>query len=241
VASDGRQGDNGSLPDMPAMSSDTRYIAFSSDARNLVPNDTNDCADVFVRDRLTFPDVPLDHWAFYDVGACNMAGIVRGYPDGLYHPNVKITRDQMAVYISRALAGGEEYVPTGPAQATFPDVPADHWAFDEVEYAVANNVVQGYEDGNYHPDWELTRAQMAVFIARSVVTPTGEAGLAGYDPPDVPSFPDVPSGYWSYKHIEYCKERGIVAGYPDGTYKPTQYVTRDQMAVYLQRAFRLPM
>jgi Tol biopolymer transport system component len=230
-----------SFSSYPSISADGRIIAFESFGSGLVPGYTKGYSDIFLRDRLTFPDVPLDDWAFYEVEACDTANIVQGYPDGLYRPGLTITRDQMAVYISRGLAGGEDHVPTGPAQATFPDVPTDYWAYDHIEYTVANNVVQGYEDGDYHPDWEVTRGQMAVFVARSVVTPTGEAGLSAYEPPEVASFADVPTTYWCYKHVEYCKGSGIVAGYPDGTYKPTQYVTRDQMAVYIQRAFQLPL
>jgi hypothetical protein len=49
----------------------------------------------------------------------------------------------------------------------------------------------------------------------------------------------VAADYWSYAHIEYCAAEEIVAGYPDGTYKPTRSVTRDQMAVYIARAFAL--
>jgi Tol biopolymer transport system component len=224
-----------------AISASGRCVAFLSEASNLVPDDTNEWSDIFVYDQPTFPDASTGFWAYFEVEACHTAAIVQGYPDGLYRPGLTIIRDQMAVYISRALAGGEEYVPTGPAQATFPDVPTDYWAYDHIEYTVANNVVQGYEDGDYHPDWEVTRGQMAVFVARSVVTPTGEAGLSAYEPPEVASFADVPTTYWCYKHVEYCKGSGIVAGYPDGTYKPTQYVTRDQMAVYIQRAFQLPL
>jgi len=234
---DGSPGNASSLS--PAINADGRFVAFTSFASDLVPNDSNGFEDIFLRDRLSFEDVPLNHWAFYEVGACNMAGIVQGYPDGLYRPDTTITRDQMAVYIARALSGGN--VPTGPVEATFPDVSADHWAYDEIEYAAADNVVQGYDDGKYHPDWNLNRGQMAVFIARSVVTPTGEDGLAGYSPPDMPSFTDVPTDFWSYNHIEYCKERGIVAGYPDGTYQPSRQVSRDQMAVYVARAFQLPL
>jgi hypothetical protein len=46
--------------------------------------------------------------------------------------------------------------------------------------------------------------------------------------------------YWAYKHIEYCKAQGIVSGYWDG-YHPADTVTRDQMAVYVARAFGLAM
>jgi hypothetical protein len=82
---------------------------------------------------------------------------------------------------------------------------------------------------------------MAVFIARAIVSPTGEAGLADYVPPESPSFTDVPTDYWSYKHIEYLAETGAVAGYPEGDYHPTWRVSRDQMAVYIARSFGLTL
>jgi len=82
---------------------------------------------------------------------------------------------------------------------------------------------------------------MAVYVARAMVTPTGEAGLASYVPPLTPSFPDVDAGFWSFKHIEYTRGQGVTGGYPDLKYHPEYAVTRDQMAVYVQRAFKLPI
>jgi hypothetical protein len=76
-------------------------------------------------------------------------------------------------------------------------------------------------------------------VARSICDPTGEDGLADYTPADPRNFPDVPSGFWSYKHVEYCVEYGVVSGYGDGLYHPERVVTRDQMAVYVARAFGL--
>jgi parallel beta-helix repeat protein len=188
-----------------------------------------------------FADVPCGHWACDQVEACVAADIVGGYPDGLYRPDLNVTRDQMAVYVSRSLAGGDENVPDGPSQATFDDVPADHWAYDYVECAFASNVVQGYDPVTYAPDVTVTRDQMAVYIARAMVAPTGEAALADYVPADPRDFPDVPDDSWAYRHIEYCVENGVVQGYPDGSYYPANIVTRDQMAVYIARAFELPL
>ncbi len=122
---------------------------------------------------------------------------------------------------------------------TFPDVPCDHWAYSSVEYTAVNNVVEGYPSGDYQPARQVNRAQMAVFIARSIVTPTGEAGLEPYEAPEVPTFSDVPTTYWSYRHVEYLVEIGTVVGYPDGLYRPGKTVTRAQMAVYLGRCFDL--
>jgi hypothetical protein len=194
----------------------------------------------------SFADVPSDYWAYTAVTACAEAGIVNGYPDGLYHPADDLRRSQMAVFIARALAGGDFGVPSGPAVATFPDVPASgygednsepYWAYRYIEYCAAHSIVSGYWDG-YRPEELVNRGQMAVYVARSVVDPTGETGLAGYTPPTAPSFPDVPPDYWAYKHIEYCKAQAIIAGYWDG-YHPEETVNRAQMAVYVARAFAL--
>jgi hypothetical protein len=189
----------------------------------------------------SFPDVRTGHWAFFQIEACAAASIVKGYTDGLYHAEAPVTRDQMAVYIARALAGGDAGIPDPPDTPSFSDVASTHWAYKHIEYAVSQGVVQGYEDGSYHPEYEVTRDQMAVYVARSLVAPSGEAALADYVPSDPRNFPDVPSGSWSYKHIEYCVERGVVNGYEDGKYHPEIVVTRDQMAVYVARAFGLPM
>ncbi len=185
-----------------------------------------------------FPDVPCEYWAFDAIETVAEVGLVFGYPDGFYRPRLGVDRAQMASFVARAMLFPAA-VPTGPAEATFPDVPPEFWAFEAVEYTVDSEVVQGYGDGSYQPAYGVTRGQMAVFIARSICTPTGEAGLADYVPPGTPTFPDVPESYWSYKHIEYLAERGAVKGYPDGMYRPTAWVTRDQMAVYVYRVYNL--
>jgi DNA-binding beta-propeller fold protein YncE len=186
-----------------------------------------------------FPDLTWDSWAYGPAKACIEAGIVAGYADGFYRPADAVTRDQMAVYISRALAGGDDNVPEFTGGPTFPDVGAGHWALDYVEYAADRSVVAGYQDGSYHPEYQVDRGQMAVYIARSICDPTGEDGLADYTPPSIPDFPDVQAGFWAYKHIEYCYQHAVVGGYGDGLYHPANVVTRDQMVVYVARAFGL--
>ena len=183
-----------------------------------------------------FVDVTPYFWAYAAIKACADAGIVQGYWDFTYRPTEPVSRGQMAVYISRALAGGDQNVPTGPAIPSFQDVPADYWAYKYIEYAKAQGVVQGYWDG-YRPAELVDRGQMAVYISRAVAG--GDAKVP--TPTGSPDFPDVPASFWAYKYVEYCKGQSIVNGYPDGTYHPEYIVTRDQMAVYVARAFALPM
>jgi len=187
--------------------------------------------------RPDFADVPTDFWAYDQIEAAYTAGIVGGYPDGTYGPTLEVTRDQMAVYIARALAGGDADVPAGPATASFTDVPTDYWAYKYIEYARAQGIIQGFPNGTNQPTLPLDRGQMAVFIARAIAG--GDNQVPDHIGP--PSFPDVPADYWSYKFVEYAKSQSVTAGYPDGKYHPEYTCTRDMIAVYITRAFDLPM
>ncbi len=118
----------------------------------------------------------------------------------------------------------------------FPDILPYHWAYEEIEACCGAGIVGGYPEGLYRPTKDVSRDQMAVFISRSICTPTGEAGLADYTPPGTASFSDVPTDYWAYKHIEYAVEHSIVQGYGDGAYHPEYTLDRGQMAVFIARA-----
>ena len=193
-----------------------------------------------------FDDLPTWNWSWEYVQGVVAAGIAQGYDDGYYRPETVVTRDQMAVYVARGLCGGDEYVPTGPATASFEDVPNTgygdggtdpHWAFKYVEYAVEAGVVAGYDDGYYRPDFAVTRGQMAAFMARAMCGGEEYVPLATGDP----SFPDVGLDSWCYDYVEYIAGEGVTQGYADGLYYPDVECSRDQMAVYICRAFDLPM
>jgi len=195
----------------------------------------------------SFPDVAWNHWAVLDVERIFEAGLTVGYPNGTYQPQISVSRAQMAIYIARALADGDENIPTGPTTPTFADVtqdPADPYSvcYQHVEYAVANGIVKGYPDGLYHPSVPVDRGQMALFLARAIAG--GDDNVpAG---PPTPTFADVTTDpadpyHVCYDHVEHIATWGITGGYPDGLYHPENGCTRDQMAAYMARAFQLPM
>jgi PKD repeat protein len=193
---------------------------------------------------VTFTDVPLTSWALHQVLACVEAGIVKGYADGSYQPRAEVTRDQMAVFVARAVAGGEGNVPVFSGTPTFSDVLAGSWALNHVEFCKSQNIVKGLDATHYVPLGVVNRGQMAAFIARAISPLAQRPDLTGYTPPATPSFTDVAADFSFYRFIEFCSLSGVTTGYlqPDGThtYRPADPVTRDQMAVYLQRAFALP-
>jgi hypothetical protein len=162
--------------------------------------------------------------------------VVQGYPDGTYRPGWEVTRDQMAVYMARALT-----LPTAPYEGHFPsDVPIGQWAWPWIEALVRSGIVAGYPDGTYRPGEVVTRGQMAVYVARGIWggmdVPTGPANGHFSDVAD----PTPGPAYWAYNEIEFTVAHQVVHGYPDGTYRPEAQVTRDQMAVFVWKGFVMP-
>ena len=128
----------------------------------------------------------------------------------------------------------------GPVLMGFDDVPEGYWAEAEIGEMRWLGVVSGYslDPPIFRPREAVTRGQMAVFLCRAyLMTPLDSA---------TPSFADVAADSWAYRHIEALYAAGIVGGYPDAagglpTYRPQVAVTRDQMAVFLARAAKLPL
>lgn len=120
----------------------------------------------------SFPDMPAADPAHRYVEYAVAQGILSGCSDGLYHPEHWLDRGRVAVFIARALAGGDEQIPEGPEQPTFADVTpheADpHSAcYRHIEYLASRGAVQPDPDGKHHPDALCTRAELAVLIARA--------------------------------------------------------------------------
>jgi hypothetical protein len=186
----------------------------------------------------SFRDVLFDRWSFTEIEWAFANGVTVGYPDGLYHPEIMCTRDQMAVYIARAHAGGDAGVPDyASAQQAFVDIAFSHWAWKYVMYCWDHGIVLGNVDtrGNryYRPGNVVTRDIMAVFMARARGWISTAAPMGTEDE----LFFDIPAGFWAGAAIKACVDNDVVKGYPDGYYRPYRAVNRDQMAVYIYRTF----
>jgi hypothetical protein len=113
-----------------------------------------------------FTDALNDHWAYPFIMQIYDEGVTLGYGDGRYGPDDPVTREQMAVFITRAL----EEVPTDGYCGTtspFTDVPYSWWSCKYVKMLSELHITSGYGDGRYGPGDPITRAQMAVFLSRT--------------------------------------------------------------------------
>lgn len=118
----------------------------------------------------------------------------------------------------------EEAVPEDPAgDLPFNDVADSDWFYGAVEYVYDNNIMNGVADDQFAPQTSLTRAMMAAVLANL------ENASASSDA----QFSDVDSDAWYADAVNWAAENGIVNGYEDGTYRPNDNLTREQMAAML--------
>ncbi len=162
-------------------------------------------------------------------------GVTTGCGNALFCPSGLTNRAQMAPFLLRAIEGAT-YTPPACTVPSFTDVPCTYWAAAWIEELATRGITTGYPDGTYRPTTSVNRAQMAVFILRSLEG-------SSYTPPAciTPTFSDVPCSYWAAAWIEELADRGITTGYADGTYRPANPITRAQMATFLTRGFEFPI
>ncbi|MGB7250567.1 MAG: DUF3747 domain-containing protein [Phormidesmis sp.] len=119
--------------------------------------------------------------------------------------------------------------PPAPA-AGFPDVQGDTYA-NEINRAVQLGFISGFkEDNTFRPTAPLTREQVVSIVVEGL----GQAPAAGAA--TASPYPDVPAGRWSATKIERAKSLGLISGYPNGTFRPTQAVTRAELIAIMNKA-----
>ena len=109
--------------------------------------------------------------------------------------------------------------------AVFSDI-GNHWAESAITSWSEYGIVHGYPDGSYRPDNFITRAELAQVIANLM-----HLGPATISNP----FSDIPENAWYYNAVLGCAAAGYVTGYDDGTFKPADFITREQTFVILAR------
>lgn len=176
---------------------------------------------------------------FVEVVDCLAAyGITRGDAAGDYRPGDPVNRQQMALFLARFLrqaTAGTTTLPV-PEDPLGPFTDLDGLQPAEARTAILllaeADITRGSGDGTrYEPARSVTRAQLASFVARTLVA-------AGAQLPLVPvgSFPDVDPGDVHAASIETLGALQVIRGYPDGRFGPTDRVTREQLAQFLMRA-----
>ena len=162
------------------------------------------------------PDKPElnteDHYAY-----------IVGYPDGNVKPEGNITRAEVATIFFRLLTD-ESRNEFWSQTNNYSDVSEDAWYNNAVSTLSNAGIIDGYEDGTFKPDGNITRAEFATIAVRFFE--------ATYDGGDL--FSDI-AGHWAQDYINEAANAGIVDGYPDGTFQPQQLITRAEAMTMVNR------
>lgn len=113
------------------------------------------------------------------------------------------------------------------ATGDFKDVPDGKWYTEGVRYCASKGYVSGYSDGTFRPNRNVTRAEIAAVLSK-MMNLTSRSSVV---------FKDVPDGKWYSDPISKCVSAGVMSGYGNGCFGPSDNVTREQAAVILSNAF----
>lgn len=189
---------------------------------------TGNSVYAIINNRKQFADLKR-HWATSEIETLASKLIVKGINDTDFAPDRPITRAEFTSLLVRSLG-----LAPSPAASSFQDIASQAWYAGEVEAAVKFGLASGRETGKFAPSANITRAEMAVMIARavSVVNPSETAGssaaLARFT--DAKSIPQ-----WAAAQAALLADKGIMQGDTNGAFAPSALATRAQAAVMLQR------
>lgn len=153
---------------------------------------------------------------------------IMGYPDGTVQPEGEITRAEACTIFFRLLTdSSRDYYFSKTNDYT--DVNAGDWFNNAISTLSNAGIVTGYNDGTFRPNQPITRGEMAKIIANFANLNKGTK-----------SFTDL-SGHWSKTYVELAAGNGWIAGYPDGSFRPDQKITRAETVTMINRVLeRVP-
>ena len=152
---------------------------------------TDESRDKFWSQTNDYTDVPADAWYNNAVSTLSNAGILDGYEDGTVRPDGNITRAEFATITARFLEASYD------GGNRFPDIDG-HWAAEYINEAANAGIVDGYEDGTFRPQQNITRAEAVTMVNRTV----DRHPDADYLLDNMVTWPDNPESAWYYAQIQ---------------------------------------
>lgn len=152
-----------------------------------------------------------------------------GYNDGTFRADNDMTRAEAAAIFARLIS--EEKNEKISGKSTFKDIDKNAWYVDYVGYLVKYDVINGYNDGTFRPEDNVTRAEFVTMAVRYYEI-FNEVKKTGY----TVKYTDVSSNYWAYIDIAFAKNIGWLNGYADGTFKGDNNITRAEVVTVTNHA-----
>jgi cell surface glycoprotein 1 len=148
---------------------------------------------------------------------------IEGYPDETFKPQNNVTRAEAAQMFATLINGGSGF---GFGDKTKFSDANDEWYSAAVNYVVEKKLISGYPNGTFKPNESITRAEFAQMISGYIKT----------EKTNKSDFNDV-KDHWAKDAIDKLNGNKNVSGYPDGTFKPNEKITRAEAVTILNSVF----
>lgn len=170
-----------------------------------------------------YPDIE-DHWARNQIKSLQDYGIVNGYSDGTFKPDNYITRAEASKIVAQGVMCSKN-----PAfEYLYSDVNESDWFADSVMSLYHANAINGYGDGTFRPEAQITRAEFSKMVAKIIDMSLGSK----YE-----VFTDT-ENHWAMTEIGRLAKKGMVNGYPDGSFRPDNPITRAEASYIAYKAIK---
>ncbi len=176
-----------------------------------------------------YPDVFDSYWAAGDINRLTEQCVLEGYPDGMFKPNRKVSRAEMATMVVK---GYNLDVTSCADNLTFKDVPKSHWAHDYISKGVAENMIAGKANDRFAPNEHISRTEALTIMSKGLQCPMdcakAEEILSHYkDGAKVPG--------WAKEHVAKAIENGALKNERNQDYiRPNDITTRAEASSMLQ-------
>lgn len=151
-----------------------------------------------------------------------------GYPDKTVRPMRDITRAEAVAVFYRLYDGKYPKETKNWITPPFNDVDSNEWYYDSVKQMYKSGLING-DNGNFRPNDPITRAELTSLAVK--FSPKDFNNV----PDTFGSFTDAPKGQWYSESVAAAASDNLVAGYPDGTFKPNDFITRAETMAVINR------
>jgi len=199
------------------------YLAFTKTAEGLHGAAPAEAAKV------AFMDI-VGHWANQFIKKLAAAGIVSGKTKVRFAPNDMITRAEV---IKIAMSAFNYPIPESVTEKPANDIPVSAWYAPYIAAAQEAGVIEDMKEA-FGPDTPATRAFALTVMLRAAgftdIDANFDTNYKAHPEWGYVFFQDVPMGEWFAKFVGYAKDKGIVGGYSDGTFRPANPITRAEVS-----------
>ncbi len=189
-------------------------------------NDLKETKTIRILKIVTFDDMEMmysgrTHWAKQDVLSLATIGIIEGYPDNTFGPDMPLLRGELATWIARA----RNLKIYQPKEDPFFDVPKEHWRAPYIKAVVAAGIMKGASQDSFGIDMPVKRDEVAEIISKAYKLPPLKLKKS--------YFLDVTSKTKYVDYINSAHANGIVVGVPgkERMFEPERAMKRSEAAL----------